>query len=357
MGLRKKQLGLVLTRQAREELLLDWGVSFHDIIDSIRTNVKVKNQRRRTVNAIGTYDRWEEVMENASRKIKRTLFLKKSKKDDFVPYHPTKAIQKNSDEYKDHDSTLSSQRHELPNAVPQMDYSSSSDRNSKSSIERDDKHAVTEIRTLPSRPPSSRSCSSRHRDELNTSKVQQTSDYDDDPNNPIHYVNTGFGTLPCVEITPNFHVQEQYRSTQHAMSDRDRDQYPEKPVSTLNYLKRVMESPRFLDAMDDPELYYEVDDMTAQTPMSEFTHTEFTYEDDDDIERENDGCDEFEALDRDCSHWEVRSSGQNCPVITRKMTPVIISEDGFFEFGENRWQENFAMQPPPNSAHMISNWE
>jgi hypothetical protein len=75
-GNKTHRSSLLLTRQAREELLLEWGTSFHDIIDAIRTNVKVKNQRRRTVNAIGTYDRWEEVMENASRKIKRTLLLK-----------------------------------------------------------------------------------------------------------------------------------------------------------------------------------------------------------------------------------------------------------------------------------------
>jgi hypothetical protein len=69
---------LVLTRQDREELLLEWGASVHEIIEAIRATVKTKQQRRRTVTAIGTYDRLEEVMEQASRTIKRTLKLQKT---------------------------------------------------------------------------------------------------------------------------------------------------------------------------------------------------------------------------------------------------------------------------------------
>jgi hypothetical protein len=68
---------LILSRQDREELLMEWGASFAEIIEAIRLNVKVKNQRRRTVNAIGTYDRIEEMMENTTRQIKKTLQLKK----------------------------------------------------------------------------------------------------------------------------------------------------------------------------------------------------------------------------------------------------------------------------------------
>jgi hypothetical protein len=69
---------LILTRKVREKLLLEWGAKSHEILDAIRTNVRVKHQRRRTVNAIGTYDRWEEVMEKAKHKIKRTLLPQKS---------------------------------------------------------------------------------------------------------------------------------------------------------------------------------------------------------------------------------------------------------------------------------------
>lgn len=75
---RRQLLELILTRQEREELLLEWGASFQQIIDSIRSNIKVKNQRRRTVNNSDRYDRWEEAVENAGRKLKRRLMLKKS---------------------------------------------------------------------------------------------------------------------------------------------------------------------------------------------------------------------------------------------------------------------------------------
>lgn len=75
---RRTQSELVLTRQAREELLIEWGATFHDIIEAIRANVRIKNQRRRTVSGLGTYDKWEEVIEKAGRKIKRTLLLQKS---------------------------------------------------------------------------------------------------------------------------------------------------------------------------------------------------------------------------------------------------------------------------------------
>lgn len=86
---RREALDLVLTRQDREELLLEWGATFQQIIEAIRTNIKIKNQRRRTVNNLGTYDRWEEAMESASRRIKRTMLMQKptSKKAEEMITH------------------------------------------------------------------------------------------------------------------------------------------------------------------------------------------------------------------------------------------------------------------------------
>ena len=66
----------VLTRHEREQLLLEWGASLQEIVESIRANVRIKHQRRRTVN--NRYDRWEEVMEKASRKIKKTILVGRS---------------------------------------------------------------------------------------------------------------------------------------------------------------------------------------------------------------------------------------------------------------------------------------
>ena len=74
---RKSQKGMVLTREEREEILLNWGASFHDIIESIRTNIRVKNQRRQTVTNLGKVQRLEEAFESATRKLKRTLLLRR----------------------------------------------------------------------------------------------------------------------------------------------------------------------------------------------------------------------------------------------------------------------------------------
>ena len=58
-------------------MLFEWGANTNDVIEAIRSGIRVKNQRRRTIHSIGTYDRIEERLEKASRKIKRG-FLRKS---------------------------------------------------------------------------------------------------------------------------------------------------------------------------------------------------------------------------------------------------------------------------------------
>jgi hypothetical protein len=68
---------MVLTREDRESLLLAWGVSFHDIVDSIRSNIRVKNQRRQTVTNLGKVERLEEAFESATRKLKRAVLLRR----------------------------------------------------------------------------------------------------------------------------------------------------------------------------------------------------------------------------------------------------------------------------------------
>ena len=68
---------IVLTRSEREEILLNWGISFDDIIDSIRMNIRVKNQRRQTVTNLGKIEKLEEAFESATRKIKRALLLRR----------------------------------------------------------------------------------------------------------------------------------------------------------------------------------------------------------------------------------------------------------------------------------------
>jgi hypothetical protein len=68
----------LLSRTDREAILIEWGVPFHEMIDAIRINVKIKNQRRRTVHAIGKYDRFEEMMEQTASTLKRKLKMSKN---------------------------------------------------------------------------------------------------------------------------------------------------------------------------------------------------------------------------------------------------------------------------------------
>lgn len=55
----------------------DWDVAQSAIAESVRRNVKVKNQRKATVNNLNKATKMEEAMESASRKIKRILTLQK----------------------------------------------------------------------------------------------------------------------------------------------------------------------------------------------------------------------------------------------------------------------------------------
>jgi len=56
----------------------EWDVTQRQIADAVRTNIKVKNQRRATVNNLDKADKVEEAMENAGRKLMRGLLMKKS---------------------------------------------------------------------------------------------------------------------------------------------------------------------------------------------------------------------------------------------------------------------------------------
>jgi len=74
---RKTQRKLVLNRQNREELLANWDVPVSDIVEAIRGNVRVKNQRRQTVTNLGKAEKLEEAFESATRKLKNALLLRR----------------------------------------------------------------------------------------------------------------------------------------------------------------------------------------------------------------------------------------------------------------------------------------
>jgi phage shock protein A len=55
----------------------EWGVTQSQIADSVRNNVRVKNQRIATVNNLGKATKLEEAMESASRKLRRLITFQK----------------------------------------------------------------------------------------------------------------------------------------------------------------------------------------------------------------------------------------------------------------------------------------
>jgi hypothetical protein len=73
---RRHDMDLVLDRRDRKVLLMqEWEVPYNEFVDSIRQVMKIKRQRRTTVNNIGSYDKVEEVLESLGRKLKRTVLL------------------------------------------------------------------------------------------------------------------------------------------------------------------------------------------------------------------------------------------------------------------------------------------
>ncbi|KAL3933965.1 MAG: hypothetical protein SGBAC_010176 [Bacillariaceae sp.] len=76
---RRSQMEMVLPRKLRSEMLKkEWAVTQRQIAEAVRRNVKIKNQRRTTVNNLGKASTIEVKLESLSRKVKRTLLFQKS---------------------------------------------------------------------------------------------------------------------------------------------------------------------------------------------------------------------------------------------------------------------------------------
>lgn len=56
----------------------EWDVRQRDIAEAVRRNVKIKNQRKSTVNNLNKATKMEEAMESLSRKLKRVATFQKS---------------------------------------------------------------------------------------------------------------------------------------------------------------------------------------------------------------------------------------------------------------------------------------
>jgi hypothetical protein len=76
---RRNHFEMVLPRSVRQDMLRkEWNVTQAQIAAAIRANVRAKSQRRATISNFGKAERLEEMMESASRKVMRSLFLRKS---------------------------------------------------------------------------------------------------------------------------------------------------------------------------------------------------------------------------------------------------------------------------------------
>lgn len=70
---------MILPREVRQQMLRkEWDVTQRQIAEAVRNNIKVKNQRRATINNLSKAPAVEEMIESATRTLKRGLFLRKS---------------------------------------------------------------------------------------------------------------------------------------------------------------------------------------------------------------------------------------------------------------------------------------
>lgn len=97
-GLNRDETAMVLSRQEREEMLLELGYSLKEMAVSVRKNIRLKNRRRQTVNNLGVM-RVEEMVETTMKKISNVFPGRHRKKKEGRMYkHWEKTDFKNDDE-------------------------------------------------------------------------------------------------------------------------------------------------------------------------------------------------------------------------------------------------------------------
>ncbi|KAL3908844.1 MAG: hypothetical protein SGILL_008326 [Bacillariaceae sp.] len=84
-GPRREQLELILTRNERDHLLVEWGVPTHRIAAGTRSALKAKNQRKQTIVNAGKMARLEEAIEAASKRFKGAFSSKGVKTIETIP--------------------------------------------------------------------------------------------------------------------------------------------------------------------------------------------------------------------------------------------------------------------------------
>uniref|UniRef100_A0A7S3L534 Uncharacterized protein n=1 Tax=Amphora coffeiformis TaxID=265554 RepID=A0A7S3L534_9STRA len=79
---RRSNFEMILPRDVRQSMLRkEWEVTQSQIAAAVRANIKIKNQRRTTVNNLSKSTRVEEAFENATRKVMKGLLLKNTTKE------------------------------------------------------------------------------------------------------------------------------------------------------------------------------------------------------------------------------------------------------------------------------------
>jgi hypothetical protein len=306
---RRDALDLVLTRQDREELLLEWGATFNQIIEAIRSNIKIKNQRRRTVQNLGTYDRWEEAMESASRRIKRTVLMQKPTSKQAE--HMMSQIKEDSLQVPTRQGSLSS-----------SEGKSLSHNNSMQSV------VIT-----PASHSASASIEEPPDEPRPKADVQLPPAFleDNDDRRPVAEVRLE-PLPPAGRMEDNYSYDNDHYSVAQSSYGETNDHFGNS-VGASSYGDSINHFGNSVGA-------------SSATSCS------------------GDG---FENLQRDDSFWEVQQ-GVGFPEIRRMTAPVIISEDGIYGLNDigmaregeynMRGEAGFpSMQPPPFSTSMVSRWE
>jgi hypothetical protein len=97
-GLNRDETAMVLSRQEREEMLLELGYSLKEMAMSVRKNIRLKNRRRQTVNNLGVM-KVEEMVETTMKKISNVFPGRHRKKKEGRMYkHWEKTDFKNDDD-------------------------------------------------------------------------------------------------------------------------------------------------------------------------------------------------------------------------------------------------------------------
>jgi hypothetical protein len=79
---RRSNFEMVLPRDSRQSMLRkEWGVTQSQIAAAVRTNIKVKNQRRTTVNNLSKGSKVEEALEKASRKVMKGFLMRNTTRE------------------------------------------------------------------------------------------------------------------------------------------------------------------------------------------------------------------------------------------------------------------------------------